>query len=402
MATIAWLIPSLLEGSGGHRTMLQHADYLRQHGHRCVLYVEDAGTITEAALDKTIRQMFGFEFDEAYLGWSNVQPAEMVFATIWYSARFVRDLPFETVRCYFVQDLEAQFNPMGDAYLMAENSYRYGLRPITIGRWLTAMLGRDFGVAASYFDFCADLSIYRRLPHVVREKAVCFIYQPEKFRRCPELGIEALGIVKHCMPEVKIYLYGSKSSGRVWFEHENLGLLSLEECNRLYNRCSVGLCISATNPSRIPFEMMAAGLPVVEIYRENTQYDFPEQAVLLCESTPEALAKGLMARLSNPAGAEEAGNVGTAFMQGHPIERGLEQFAQQVEVLLAGKQPAPQAIERMYSSTALVADAAQPHGEGIRPAGQAMLPDYGRLAFLPPGPRRIVRFFYHGVRRLLS
>ncbi len=401
MATVAWLVPSLLEGSGGHRTILQHADYLQQQGHRCVLYIEDNGAVSESSLGKTIRRMFGFEFAEVRLGWIDVKPADMVFATIWYSARFVRDLPFKTIRCYFVQDLEAQFNPMGDAYLKAENSYRYGLHPITIGRWLTAMLGNQFKVESTYFDFCADLGVYRRLPDVPREKAICFIYQPEKFRRCPELGIEALGIVKHFMPDVKIYLYGSRSAGRVWFEHENLGMLSLEECNRLYNRCTVGLCISSTNPSRIPFEMMASGLPVVEVYRGNTLYDFPEEAVLLCESTPESLAKGLVERLSNQKDFEAAGQAGARFMRERPIVHGLDQFHSAVEVLLAGGKPAMQVVEPMYRRPCLIAEA-NPQWVGCRSATRMRGQDNGRLSFLPPVPRRIVRFFYYGLRRLLS
>jgi hypothetical protein len=401
MATVAWLIPSLLEGSGGHRTMLQHADYLQQRGHRCKLYIEDKGVMSESSLRKTIRQMFGFDFEDVRLGWSDVRPADMVFATIWYSARVVRDLPFETIRCYFVQDFEAQFNPMGDAYLMAENSYRCGLHPITIGRWLTAVLWNQYKVESNYFDFCADSGVYHRLPDVPRENAICFIYQPEKSRRCPELGIEALGIVKHYIPEVKIYLYGSRSAGRVWFPHENLGLLSLEACNRLYNRCTVGLCISATNPSRIPFEMMAAGLPVVEVFRESTRYDLPEEATFLCESTPESLAKGLIERLTNRKGSELAGQSGVRFMRERHIEQGLRQFHAAAEVLLAGGKPVKQTIEPMYRQPGLVAE---PIGQWPGGGLTTRMPnlDYGRLSFLPPAPRRLVRFFYHGLRRLLS
>lgn len=401
MATVAWLIPGLLEGSGGHRTILQHADYLQQRGHRCVLYIEDGAALSETSLRKSIRQLFGFEFDTVRLGWSKVEPADMVFATIWYSARVVRDLPFPCVRSYFVQDYEAQFNPMGDAYLMAGNSYRYGLHPITIGRWLPAMLRRDFGVPALHFDFCADLDVYRPLPGMTRERAVCFIYQPEKPRRCAELGIEALGIVKHHMPDVKIYLYGSRTAGRVWFEHENLGLISLEACNELYNRCQVGLCISTTNPSRVPFEMMAAGLPVVEVHRDNTLYDFPEEAMLLCETTPEALAQGLMMRLIDPAAAGAAGAAGMAFMQARPLAYGLEQFDAAVTGLLAGAMPGLAAMEPLYRKPALAAvtPGRWAAGDG---GGWAHGGNRGRLIFLPPPLRLAARFFYRRVRRLLA
>ncbi|MDA4182763.1 glycosyl transferase family 1, partial [Escherichia coli] len=80
---------------------------------------------------------------------------------------------------------------------------------ITIGRWLRYKLQNDFAVESYHFEFGANHNIYKRVPTIQKEKAVCFIYQPDKPRRCSRIGIEALGIVKHCMPDVKIYLYGS-------------------------------------------------------------------------------------------------------------------------------------------------------------------------------------------------
>jgi O-antigen biosynthesis protein len=399
MASIAWLIPSLLEGSGGHRTFLQHADYLQRHGHRCTLYVENPERFSSRKLRRNIQRVFGYDFEEVRAGWLDIRPAEMVFATVWYSAKVVSGLPFPCIKAYFVQDFEAQFNPMGAGYLMAENSYRYGLYPITIGRWLPALLDRQFGIEASYFDFCADLDVYRPLPEVKREKAVCLIYQPEKPRRCSELALEALGIVKHWMPEVKIYLYGTKTAGRIWFEHVNGGLLTLEDCNRLYNRCCVGLCLSSTNPSRVPFEMMAAGLPVVEMYRDNTLYDFPEAAVLLCEPTPESLAQGIMDILVSPERAEAMGCAGVAYMRNRPLEYGLEQFRTTVDSLLRGVSIPRQNAMPMYRRPAFVADPRLVEQGEITRA--ETLPDRGRLAFLPPFPRKVVRFCYYRLRRWL-
>ena len=400
MSRIAWLIPGLLEGSGGHRTFLQHADVLQQRGHHCTLYVENPQGAAVASLRRDIQRYFGFFFDDVRSGWADVEPAELVFATIWYSARAVRDLSFPCVKAYFVQDFEAKFNPVGDAYLMAENSYRYGLYPVAIGRWLPAMLTQRFAIPASCFEFCADLAVYRRLPEIEREMAVCFIFQPEKSRRCPQLGLEALGIVKHYMPHVKIYLFGSRVPGHVWFDHENLGLLDLEACNRLYNRCQVGLCISATNPSRIPFEMMAAGLPVVEVHRDNTVHDFPEAAMLLCEQTPESLARGILELLADAKRLERMGKAGEAFMASRPLERGLDQFVEISESLIEGETPRQAPTEIMYGSRPCVGAPIPPemvHGEPGRP-----LPDSGRLAFLPPRPRRAARFVYYHLRRWLN
>lgn len=347
MAAIAWLIPRLIEGSGGHRTMLQHAHALEQYGHECRIYIEGRGDQSMAGA--IVERLFGYRFANVRYGWDAIQPADLVMATIWYSAALVRDLPFHCMKGYFVQDYEAMFNPIGDAYLMAENSYRYGLIPITIGRWLKHELASRFRVPAYHIDFGADNRIYRPL-NMRRELAICFIYQPDKPRRCSRIGIEALGIVKHIRPEVKVYLYGSppNEKGNVWFEHEHLGLLKLEDCNSLYNRCTLGLCLSSSNPSRIPFEMMAAGLPVVEFWRENNLYDIPSSAVSLADQTPESLAENLLRLLADADERERMSQAGVAFMADRPLDIETQQFKGVIARILDGQAPKLETSEPLY------------------------------------------------------
>jgi len=355
MSSIAWFVPRLIEGSGGHRTMLQHAHALEQSGHECRIYIEGTGDQSKAAA--IVERLFGYCFANVHYGWDAIQPADVVMATIWYSAALVRDLPFHCMKCYFVQDYEAMFNPMGDAYLMAENSYRYGLIPITIGRWLKHELASRFRVPAYHFDFGANNRIYHPL-NTHRELAICFIYQPDKPRRCSRLGIEALGIVKYIRPEVKVYLYGSPLSekGNVWFEHEHLGLLKLEDCNALYNRCMLGLCLSSSNPSRIPFEMMAAGLPVVELWRENNLYDMPASAVSLADQTPESLAENLLRLLADADERERMSQAGVEFMADRPLDIETQQFKDVVVRVLDGHTPVLDATAPLYDHPPVTAD----------------------------------------------
>ncbi|MDP2057545.1 MAG: hypothetical protein Q8K35_07275, partial [Thiobacillus sp.] len=87
--------------------------------------------------------------------------------------------------------------------------------------------------------------------------------------------------------------------------------------------------------------------------------------------------------------------------QERPIEYGLKQFYSEVEVLLAGGKPAKRIVEPMYRKPCLVAEA-NPKWASSGLATRMSLPDYGRLSFLPPVPRRIIRFLYYGLRRLLS
>lgn len=359
MRKAAWVIPFPTEGSGGHRTIFQNIQALVDNGYECHAYIEDIGAGYSAdQMKNIIENYFGKINARFFCGYELKEEYDIVFATAWFTAKHVRDINQSCKKAYFVQDFEAYFNPMGDGYLLAENSYRYGLTPITIGRWLTNKMITEYNEKSNYFDFCADNKVYRRLDHIEKEKAICFIYQPEKPRRCSIIGIEALGIVKHLMPDVKIYLYGSKNKSNVWFEHENLELLNIEKCNELYNRCMVGLCISSSNPSRIPFEMMAAGLPVVDIYKENNLYDMPDGGVVLADQTPESIAKAIISILNDPIKQTEMSNFGIEFMKEKTLEHGYNQFVSAVNNLFDenGDNQSAKVIEKMYNSPPVIAD----------------------------------------------
>lgn len=354
----AWVLPSLIEGSGGHRTILQNVQYLIRKGYECDVYVEDKGEVKNSEeLRRQAETLFGKHDCRFILGYDIQGEYDIIFATAWFTAKVVRDCNSSAVKAYFIQDFEALFNPMGDGYILACNSYGYGLKPVTIGRWLSHKMQTEYHTPSRYFDFCADRRIYRPLPEAKKEHAICFVYQPDKPRRCSVLGIEALGIVKFLRPDVKIYLYGSNIKGNVWFEHENLGIIPLEKCNALYNKCEVGLCISSSNPSRIPFEMMAAGLPVVDLYMENNFYDMPNEGVRLAHTTPESIAQALIEILDHKETAAEMSEAGKRYMADKDLEHGFEQFYAAVSDMAARREPAEPAVyDRSYTRPAVSAD----------------------------------------------
>ncbi len=357
MKKAAWVLPSFIEGSGGHRTMFQNIQVLSENGFINDVYVENKGQVSnDAELKKQVERYFGKYNCRLILGFERISgDYDVIFATAWFTAKIVRDIPGNTKKIYFIQDFEALFNPMGDGYLMALNSYCYGLHPISIGHWLAHKMEVEFSTPAQCFDFCADSSIYRPLNYP-RELAVCFVYQPDKPRRCNILGIEALGIVKYLRPDVKIYLYGSNEKGNVWFEHENLGIISLKKCNELYNTCSVGLCISSSNPSRIPFEMMAAGLPVVELHMENNFYDMPDEGVLLAHHTPESIAEAIIRLLDDEKLRKTMSAYGIRYMKARDLSCGYRQFLEAVNKIVDNEVISMHDFERKYTKPAVMAD----------------------------------------------
>ena len=352
-SSIGWLVPSLIEGSGGIREIFHKINALVAHGYECHAYIQQTDP-AEAIADQ-IDSYYGGCQAEIHSGWELQQDHDLLFATIWWSGELVA--ASEALQAYMIQDFEAWFNPMGDGFLMAERSYRRGLHPVTLGRWLPALLHARYGAQARFFDFCAETHRYFPQPdRKPEELSLCFIHQPEKPRRCAEIGLQALELVKRARPEVKIYLYGANAKAAATFEHVNLGILRGPEINRLYNETSLGLCLSSSNPSRIPFEMMAAGLPVVDIWRENNVYDFPEEGVLLAQPTPEAIAHAVCSLLDDADRRRAMGAFGPGFMKERSMEVEYAQFAQAVDLIFDGTfydsmPPVPQPIYRKPAVT---------------------------------------------------
>lgn len=360
--TAAWLVPQPLRGSGGHRTIFQNVAALAAAGYDCHVYLETAAPGSELAYAdaasgrRVVEQLFGPVAATFHLGFELDRDVDIAFATAWFTAEPLRRQTRARRRAYFVQDYEAAFFPMGDTYLEAEGTFRYGFRGTSIGRWLVHRLGRDFGMAVEPFDFCADRAVYRPLEGMHRDLSVCFVYQPEKPRRCTRLGAEALAIVKAEMPEVRIVFYGNDRRPRVPYEVEHLGLLSVEGCSSLYNRSAVGLCISTTNPSRVPFEMMAAGLPVVDVHRENNLFDHSDEATLLAEPTPESLAHAILGLLRDADEREARSRAGLEFMADRDLPQGFAQFVAAVDRLFdEGPPTEPRPVEPSYRRGPVIA-----------------------------------------------
>ena len=345
---IAWVMPHPGKGSGGHRTIIQNVNALIRAGYECDIFVEEDGVSTSEMVRQKINEWYEPCTAGVYVGFKFEKDYDLLFATGWQTIEFVKKLPAKK-KAYFIQDYEPWFFPMGDQYLITENSYKYGFLPVTIGKWLAHKMEQEFNTPAEYFDFGADLNVYKPLENVEKENAICYVYQPEKPRRCDYIGLKALKLVKAMRPEVKIYLYGSEQVTRpIDFECENLHIIPVEKCNELYNKCKVGICMSASNPSRIPFEMMAAGLPVVELYKENNLYDLPDEGVLLADTTPEAIASAVVNLLDHPEEAKKMSEFGINYMKGYPLEKGFGQIVNVVKDMLETEYNDMPTIEKSY------------------------------------------------------
>ena len=349
---IAWFIPDFEKGSGGHRTIFQNANMLVAKGYMCDLYIKTAKPKMPVEIYKNICDWYG-EFDgDVFNDLNLARDYDIVIATGWDTAEAVAKTNCKK-KLYFIQDYEPWFFPMGQQYLGADSSYEYNLRGISIGNWLPVKLKREHKLDVSSFSFGADLNVYKKLDSIKKENAVCFIFQPGKPRRCADLGLKALRIIQLMKPETKIYLYGSQKMAMVGKNIKHLGMLTPDECNELYNKCKVGLCFSASNPSRIPFEMMAAGLPVVDFCLENNIYDFPEDGCLLAEPKAEAVAAAILELLDDEKRRNKMSIAGRKYMKDYPLERGFKEFEAIINDIIMNKKLDNKIRKKTYNREAV-------------------------------------------------
>ncbi len=101
---------------------------------------------------------------------------------------------------------------------------------------------------------------------------------------------------------MEIILFGSNNIKRssISFEHTNVGVLSIKQLTKLYRNADLGLVFSTTNPSLVPYEMMACKLAVADLELENSIENYGQEAnVFLLDTTPEKMARQIEDILNN-------------------------------------------------------------------------------------------------------
>lgn len=305
--SIIWLIPQPFEGSGGHRNIFRAIRYLGEFGHSCRVHViPDNHRFANGSeiADFITREFFDIGA-EVILGTEEVGHSDVMVSTFWTTAYVAKENQNKTAaQIYFLQDFEPMFYPMSTEYVRAMASYDFGFYFITSGPWPLQMLAATVGEKrGDYFRFPIDRNIYYPAPVAEERQRIAYFARPHMPRRCYPLGVAALALIKQTHPNVEIVFYGDKPEayGDVPFEFTNLGMTdTIQELGDLYRSATVGLCFSTTNPSLVPFEMMACGCPVVDLAANGNvvNYESADNAVLV-DPTPEAIADGIRSVLDS-------------------------------------------------------------------------------------------------------
>lgn len=292
---IAWVSPPIGIGGGGHTTISRFVKYLQKQGHSITFYVYDNNTIQQSLSEiKTILST-GYGLDVKVASLSNFGTHDVVFATSWETAYAVFSISDPNLhKFYFVQDFEPLFYGVGSRYKLAEATYKFGFYGVTAGKWLTQKVS-EYGMEADYFDFGAEVEIYRPKKPIKKKKQIAFYARAHTERRGFEIGVMALQIFKERHPEYDIVFFGQDMSHyNIPFEFIDRGILNTEELAAIYHDSVACLVLSLTNVSLLPLELLVSGcIPVMNDGANNTMVLGETPHIAYTEAYPVHLSNEL-------------------------------------------------------------------------------------------------------------
>ena len=290
---IGWVLSPI--SSGGQHTIARFAKSLQERGHNITFFIYESISRQPADYShQLLKEHFDIDVPCLPMSQAEKEDIDVLFATGWETAYPVFNMKNPAHKMYFVQDFEPLFYGMGSKAVLAENTYRFGFYGITAGCWLTKKVG-EYGMKADFFDFGADLDIYRPTEKTSKKKQICFYARPVTERRAFEIGVLTLTKFHQMHPDYNIVFFGwDVSDYDIPFPYENRGIISPAELSSIYHDSQACLVLSLTNASLLPLELLAAGCVPVMNDGENNRLVIGENSdIVYTLDSPIELAKGL-------------------------------------------------------------------------------------------------------------
>jgi glycosyltransferase involved in cell wall biosynthesis len=338
---IAMVIPPFRRGSGGHNTLFQIFSRLERRGHVCNVWVQDyqgmAGNVRGGVLRHDIVEWFAPIKGAVYRGFDQWTGADVALATGWQTVHPILRLEGCYARAYLVNDHEPDFYPESVDREMAADTYKYGLHCIAASPWLRDLLIDRYDASADAFQLGVDHDTYKPRDIPRRADTVVYYARPETHRRAVPVGLLALEELHSRRPDVRIVLFGSAHYLRTPFPYEHMGVLSTEQLSWLYSDATVGLCLSLTNFSLMPQEMLACGLPCVELAGVSAESIFgPDGPLELAPLDPGALANSIERLLDDESLRRRRSLEGIGFVARHTWDNATDQVEEGLRHALRG------------------------------------------------------------------
>lgn len=327
---IQWILPSFSQaGAGGHMTIFRMVHHLEKFGHHQTIWFQNSAHFPDQAEAKRrINNWYQPIGDKVHVRFlpDDVRQisGDVLIATDCWTAFPAAQVINVKEKFYMIQDFEPSFHPVGDLYLLASATYEFGYSMLCAGNWLLKIM-QSRGAWAREWELCADHRVY--YPGVARSEIkdtirIAFYSRQYTPRRAVALGFAAFELLHKRGINLHVSLFGEADLNIDYkFPHTQCGILSPEKLGELYRSSDIGVVFSATNYSLIPLEMMACGLPVVEIDTESTRAIFKNDEVYFAQPLPYSIADAIVELSSNRDARERQRRRGLDFVKDTSWER---------------------------------------------------------------------------------
>jgi glycosyltransferase involved in cell wall biosynthesis len=347
---VAVVIPPFGRGSGGHTSIAQLVLWLERIGHTCSIWLYDPENRHERERGSVLRRRIVDEFAPVeapvFKGFQDWYGADVVVATGWETAYPTVLLPDCRARAYLVHDHEPEFFATSAQSLWAERTYSLDLYPISGSAWLRDLISDRYGRDGKWFRFGVDHALYHPRPAQRQPNTVLFYAREATPRRAVPLGMLALDELFRRRPDVRIVLFGTDDEVEASFPYDLLGMVDPATLAQRYCQATVGLCLSLTNYSLIPQEMMACGLPCVDLAGRSPEAVFGRDGPMeLAQPDPLSIADAVEALLEDKDRWRRRSEAGLAFVADATWERAASQVEEGLRAALRARLPREPAHE---------------------------------------------------------
>jgi glycosyltransferase involved in cell wall biosynthesis len=327
---IAMVIPAFGRASGGHSLLFEILSRLEGRGHICSVWVHEYaphfGRKRPGVIRHDINEFFAPISAPVFNGFRDWHGADMVMSTAWQTVHPALLLENCYQRVYIVNDHEPEFHATSVESVLAADTYRHGLPCIAGSPWLRDLLVERYGADSQVFEYGVNHDVYRPRPVPRRKDTVVYYARHETPRRAVPIGLMALAELHRRRPNVRIALFGSADPIQTSFPYRHLGVVTPEGLSWLYSEATAGLSLSLTNFSLTPKEMMACGLPCVELAGASAESIFGSAGPLeLAPLDPIAIADALERLLDNRERWEQCSRSGLEHVAEHTWDKATEE-----------------------------------------------------------------------------
>jgi glycosyltransferase involved in cell wall biosynthesis len=301
LKTVGWFLPSFDAIYAGLNNIFSFAEYMHQQGMQVRFFILKGEDSAEAEQQLVAAKFPGLlaEFVAIRPDTLDKVPAlDIGICTQWATAYPLAQCANVRRKCYFIQDNEPNFYPMGSVSALADLTYRWGFYAIANTDGLLDMYQKQYGGRGTVLKSLVSLDAYYpredRYYTPAKPYRVFFYGRPNMPRNAFELGLAGFRKLKEQLgDDVQVIAAGAAWNPADYGVEgivENLGKIPYEAVPDLYRSIDAGVMFMFSgHPGVTASELMASGCPtVVNEYDDATWNDLYQHEKTCLVSVPTA------------------------------------------------------------------------------------------------------------------